>query len=51
MGECCSNSNYPLEKKIFESFEKIEKNKIDNLNIITYDENCKNIFEKFQKYI
>ena len=48
MGECCSNSNYPVEKKIFESFEKIEKNKIDNLNIITYDENCKNIFEKFQ---
>ena len=48
MGECCSNSNYPVEKKIFGSFEKIEKNKIDNLNIITYDENCKNIFEKFQ---
>ena len=47
MGECCSNGNYKEERKIFESFEKIEKEKINGLNIINYEikmEDIRNLY-------
>ena len=43
MGECCSNENYPEERKIYESFEKINKENIEELNIINYDDKCEEI--------
>ena len=43
MGECCSNGNYKEERKIFESFEKIEKEKINGLNIINYENKIEDI--------
>ena len=47
MGECCSNGNYKEERKIIESFEKIEKEKINGLNIINYEikmEDIRNLY-------
>ena len=43
MGECCSNGNYKEERKIFESFEKIEKEKINGLNILNYENKIEDI--------
>ena len=43
MGECCSNGNYKEERKIIESFEKIEKEKINGLNIINYENKIEDI--------
>ena len=43
MGECCSNGNYKEERKIFESFEKIEKEKINGLNILNYENKIEGI--------
>ena len=45
MGECCSNSNYPKEKKIYDSFKKIEREKNHEFNIINYDEKCNEIYQ------
>ena len=57
MGECCSNGKYPEEKKIFESFEKIDKENIDGLNIINYENKIeaighlyKNTFDKLGQF-
>ena len=57
MGACCTNENYPEERKIFESFEKINKESIDELNIINYDDKCeeiknlyKNTFDKLGQF-
>ena len=57
MGECCSNGKYPEEKKIFESFEKIDKENIDGLNIINYEDKIeaishlyKNTFDKLGQF-
>ena len=57
MGACCTNENYPEERKIFESFEKINKENIDELNIINYDDKCeeiknlyKNTFDKLGQF-
>ena len=57
MGSCCTNENYPEERKIFESFEKINKENIDELNIINYDDKCeeiknlyKNTFDKLGQF-
>ena len=43
MGECCSNGNYKEERKIIESFEKIEKEKINGLNILNYENKIEDI--------
>ena len=43
MGECCSNGNDKEERKIIESFEKIEKEKINGLNIINYENKIEDI--------
>ena len=43
MGECCSNGNYKEERKIIESFEKIEKEKINGLNILNYENKIEGI--------
>ena len=48
MGECCSNENYPQERKIFDSFEKMDKNNIKSFNIINYDENYEKISEQYK---
>ena len=48
MGECCSNGNYPEERKIFDSFEKIDKNNLKEFNIIYYDENYEKISEQYK---
>ena len=48
MGECCSNGNYPQERKIFDSFEKMDKNNIKAFNIINYDENYEKISEQYK---
>ena len=48
MGECCSNENYPQERKIFDSFEKMDKNNIKAFNIINYDENYEKISEQYK---
>ena len=45
MGECCSNQNYPEEKKIYNSFKKIEKENNIEFNIINYDEKCEEIYQ------
>ena len=37
MGECCSNENYPEERKIFDSFDKMDNNNIKIFDIINYD--------------
>ena len=57
MGECCTNGKYPQEKKIFESFEKIDKENIDGLNIINYENKIeaighlyKNTFDKLGQF-
>ena len=48
MGECCSNEYYPEERKIFDSFEKIDENKMKVFNIINYDENVEKISEQYK---
>lgn len=45
MGECCSNGHYPEERKIFDSFEKIDTNNINDFNIINYDEISQKILD------
>ena len=45
MGECCSNEYYPEERKIFDSFEKIDIDNINDFNIINYDEITGKIFD------
>ena len=45
MGECCSNQNFPEEKKIYNSFKKIEKENNIEFNIINYDEKCEEIHQ------
>ena len=48
MGECCSNENYPEERKIFDSFDKMDNNNIKIFDIINYDENCEIISGKYR---
>ena len=48
MGECCSNDYYPQERKIFDSFEKIDKNNIKEFSIMNYDENFEKISEQYK---
>lgn len=43
MGECCSNENYPEERKIIESFEKMDNDNINEFTIINYEEMCEEI--------
>lgn len=48
MGECCTNSKNPEERKIFESFENIKPENINELNILNYDEKSEEIKSIFR---